>query len=105
MTAQNARLVTVPKEASPIRYPRHPAAPAMMAPARLTNYVFAHSKYSWAWGRAILLSTLLSEDADAAAAARRRIRGAPSRRRRPAMCRPLHDGRPLHEDRGPALTG
>jgi hypothetical protein len=37
----------------------------MLAPARLTNYVFAHSKYSVGLGQSNLLATLLSEDADA----------------------------------------
>jgi sigma-E factor negative regulatory protein RseA len=66
MTVQNARLMTVPKEAISYTVPAAPAAPAMMAPARLTNYVFAHSKYSVGLGQGNLLSTLLSGDADAA---------------------------------------
>jgi sigma-E factor negative regulatory protein RseA len=66
--AQNARLVATPE---PISYtvPAPAAAPAMMAPARLTNYVFAHSKYSVGLGQGNLLSTLLSEDADPAQSA------------------------------------
>jgi sigma-E factor negative regulatory protein RseA len=69
MTVQNARLVTVPKEALSYTVPTAPTAPAMMVPARLTSYVFAHSKYSVGLGQGNLLSTLLSEDADAAQSA------------------------------------
>jgi sigma-E factor negative regulatory protein RseA len=64
MTIQTARLVTVPKEALSYTVPATPTAPAMVAPARFTNYVFAHSKYSVGLGQGNLLSTLLSEDAD-----------------------------------------
>jgi sigma-E factor negative regulatory protein RseA len=56
----------VPKEPLSYTVPAAAVAPAMMAPARLTNYVFAHSKYSVGLGQGNLLSTLLSEDADAA---------------------------------------
>jgi sigma-E factor negative regulatory protein RseA len=66
MVAQNVGLVTEPKEPLSYTVPTPAAAPAMMAPARLTNYVFAHSKYSVGLGQGNLLSTLLSEDADAA---------------------------------------
>ncbi len=66
VTAQNVRLATVPKEPLSYTVPTPAAAPVMMAPARLTNYVFAHSKYSVGLGQGNLLSTLLSEDADAA---------------------------------------
>jgi sigma-E factor negative regulatory protein RseA len=66
MTVQNARLVTVPQEGFSYTVPTADAAPAMMAPARLTNYVFAHSKYSVGLGQGNFLSTLLSEDADGA---------------------------------------
>jgi negative regulator of sigma E activity len=66
VTAQNVRLATVPKEPISYTVPAPASAPAMMAPARLTNYVFAHSKYSVGLGQGNLLSTLLSEDADAA---------------------------------------
>jgi sigma-E factor negative regulatory protein RseA len=65
MVVQNVRLATVPKEPISYTVPAAAAAPAMMAPARLTNYVFAHSKYSVGLGQGNLLSTLLSEDADA----------------------------------------
>jgi sigma-E factor negative regulatory protein RseA len=68
MTVQNVRLATVPKEPLSYTVPAPAAAPSMMAPARLTNYVFAHSKYSVGLGQGNLLSTLLSEDADAAPA-------------------------------------
>jgi len=66
ITVQNARLVSVPKEALSYTVPAAPAAPAMVTPARLTSYVFAHSKYSVGLGQGNLLSTLLSDDADAA---------------------------------------
>lgn len=66
MTVQNARLVSMPKEALSYTVPSAPVAPAMMIPARLTSYVFAHSKYSVGLGQGNLLSTLLSDDADAA---------------------------------------
>jgi sigma-E factor negative regulatory protein RseA len=69
VTVQNARLITVPKEALSYTVPAAPAAPAMVAPARLTSYVFAHSKYAEGLGQGNLLSTLLSEDADGAPAA------------------------------------
>ena len=36
-----------------------------MAPARLTNYVFAHSKYSLGLGQRGVLADLLIEDEDA----------------------------------------
>jgi sigma-E factor negative regulatory protein RseA len=65
--AQNVRLVT--KEPISYTVPAPAAAPAMVAPARLTNYVFAHSKYSVGLGQGNLLSTLLSGDADAAQSA------------------------------------
>jgi len=68
VTAQNVRLAAVPKEPLSYTVPAPAAVPAMMAPARLTNYVFAHSKYSVGLGQGNLLSTLLSEDADAAPA-------------------------------------
>ena len=77
-------------------------------PARLTNYVFAHSKYSVGLGQGNLLSTLLSEDADAVQSAAARGGAMPRRSRGPAAPR----GRPRHADRsmrrvrlGPALTG
>ena len=69
VTVQNARLVTVPKEGFSYTVPTAAVAPVMMAPARLTNYVFAHSKYSVGLGQGNFLSTLLSEDAEGAAAA------------------------------------
>jgi sigma-E factor negative regulatory protein RseA len=39
-------------------------APAAMSPARLTNYVFAHSKYSLGLGQRGVLADLLIEDDD-----------------------------------------
>jgi hypothetical protein len=69
MVAQNVRLATVPKEPLSYTVPTPAVAPAMLAPARLTNYVFAHSKYSVGLGQGNLLSTLLSEDADDAQSA------------------------------------
>jgi sigma-E factor negative regulatory protein RseA len=39
-------------------------APAMLPPARLTNYIFAHSKYSSGLGRRGVLADLLIEDDD-----------------------------------------
>jgi len=62
--AQNVRLATVAKEPLSYTVPTPAAAPAMLAPARLTNYVFAHSKYSVGLGQSNLLATLLSGDAD-----------------------------------------
>jgi sigma-E factor negative regulatory protein RseA len=69
MMAQNVHLLVAPKEPLSYTVPTPAAAPTMMAPARLTNYVFAHSKYSVGLGQGNLLSTLLSEDADAAQSA------------------------------------
>jgi sigma-E factor negative regulatory protein RseA len=69
IVAQNVRLATAPKEPLSYTVPAAAAAPVMLAPARLTNYVFAHSKYSVGLGQGNLLSTLLSEDADAAQSA------------------------------------
>jgi sigma-E factor negative regulatory protein RseA len=44
-------------------------APSAIAPARLTNYVFAHSKYSSGLGqRSVLADLLIEEDAPGAAA-------------------------------------
>ena len=64
---QNARLITGPnKEALSYTVPAATAAPAMVAGARLTSYVFAHSKYSVGLGQNNLLSTLLTEDQDSA---------------------------------------
>ena len=90
MTVQNARLITVPKEALSYTVPTAPAAPAVVAPARLTSYVFAHSKYAEGLGQGSLLSTLLSEDEDAAqnAAAAQGVNGnAPPSSTAPAVSR------------------
>lgn len=63
MVAQNARVLP-PREA--ISYTVPAAAPAetmaAMPAARLTSYVFAHSKYSFGLGQGNLLSALLSDD-------------------------------------------
>ena len=69
MMAQNVHQLSASKEPISYTVPTLATAPAMMAPARLTNYVFAHSKYSVGLGQGNLLSTLLSEDADAAQSA------------------------------------
>jgi sigma-E factor negative regulatory protein RseA len=57
--AQNA-----PAPREPISYtvPSSSGEPRAMAPARLTNYVFAHSKYSSGLGERGLLADLLIED-------------------------------------------
>jgi hypothetical protein len=65
---------TTPREALSYTVPATvPDAPAALPAARLTNYVFAHSKYSSVLGQNDVLNDLLSEadseDAGAAAAA------------------------------------
>jgi sigma-E factor negative regulatory protein RseA len=50
-----------------------PAAPAQMAPGRLTNYVFAHSKYSSGLGQRGVLADLLIEDDQPSAAPMQRV--------------------------------
>jgi sigma-E factor negative regulatory protein RseA len=65
---------TTPREALSYTVPATvPDAPAALPAARLTNYVFAHSKYSSVLGQNDVLNDLLSEaepeDATAAAAA------------------------------------
>jgi len=72
MTAQNAG-AGKPKEALSYTVPATVAeAPAALPAARLTNYVFAHSKYSSVLGQSNVLSELLTDadedDANAAAA-------------------------------------
>jgi sigma-E factor negative regulatory protein RseA len=67
-----------PKEALSYTVPATLAeAPAALPAARLTNYVFAHSKYSSVLGQSNVLSGLLEEteqqDADAAAANSRAV--------------------------------
>jgi sigma-E factor negative regulatory protein RseA len=69
IVAQNVRLPAVAKEPLSYTVPAPVAAPAMMASARLTNYVFAHSKYSVGLGQGSLLSTLLSGDSEGAQSA------------------------------------
>jgi sigma-E factor negative regulatory protein RseA len=54
-----------------------PAAPAAMAPARLTNYVFAHSKYSSGLGQRGVLADLLIDDEEATPPAHPEARVAP----------------------------
>jgi sigma-E factor negative regulatory protein RseA len=71
--ARNGAIVT-PREALSYTVPASvPDAPAALPAARLTNYVFAHSKYSSVLGQNDVLNDLLSgsdaEDAAAAAAA------------------------------------
>lgn len=63
IVAQTARMVQ-PKEAISYTVPvAARAEPSAIVPAaRLTSYVFAHSKYSVGLGQGNLLSTLLSED-------------------------------------------
>jgi len=52
-----------PREALSYTVPAASAeAPVSVAPARLTNYVFAHSKYSSGLGRRGVLADLLIED-------------------------------------------
>ncbi len=63
VTAQNLKM-NQPKEAISYTVPTaQPDAPAMLPAARLTNYVFAHSKYSSLLGQRNVLSALLT-DAD-----------------------------------------
>jgi sigma-E factor negative regulatory protein RseA len=76
MTALNGA-VAKPKELLSYTVPATVAEPPAFLPAaRLTNYVFAHSKYSSALGQSNVLSGLLTDadepDADAAAAANSR---------------------------------
>jgi sigma-E factor negative regulatory protein RseA len=75
VTAQNiaamqSAAMTKPKEALSYTVPAAmPDAPAALPAARLTNYVFAHSKYSSVMGQNDVLNDLLSgADAEAAAA-------------------------------------
>jgi hypothetical protein len=52
-----------PREALSYTVPAaSPDAPAAISPARLTNYVFAHSKYSSVLGQRGVLADLLIED-------------------------------------------
>jgi sigma-E factor negative regulatory protein RseA len=51
-----------PREALSYTVPASSDAPAAIAPARLTNYVFAHSKYSSGLWQQGLLADLLIED-------------------------------------------
>jgi sigma-E factor negative regulatory protein RseA len=67
--AQNVHQPGVSQEPISYTVPAPATAPAMVAPARLTSYVFAHSKYSVGLGQGNLLSTLLTEDEDAAPSA------------------------------------
>jgi hypothetical protein len=87
MTAQNVGAAQTvgaakPREALSYTVPAAvPDAPAALPAARLTNYVFAHSKYSSVLGQSNVLSNLLSsaEEQDAAAkAASRDARVAPA---------------------------
>jgi sigma-E factor negative regulatory protein RseA len=51
-----------PREALSYTVPASSDTPAAIAPARLTNYVFAHSKYSSGLGQRGVLADLLIED-------------------------------------------
>jgi sigma-E factor negative regulatory protein RseA len=62
VTAQNVRAAPS-REAISYTVPAVPEAPAVLPAARLTNYVFAHSKYSSVLGQSNVLSALLA-DAD-----------------------------------------
>jgi sigma-E factor negative regulatory protein RseA len=67
VAAQNASLQGGggPREALSYTVPASPVdAPLAVAPARLTNYVFAHSKYSLGLGQRSVLADLLIEDDD-----------------------------------------
>jgi sigma-E factor negative regulatory protein RseA len=67
VAAQNASLQGGggPREALSYTVPASPAdAPLAVAPGRLTNYVFAHSKYSLGLGQRSVLADLLIEDDD-----------------------------------------
>ena len=75
-TIRNAALtqaMPAAKRTEALSYTTPPSAgetPAVMPAARLTNYVFAHSKYSAVMGQNDVLNDLLSDaDADGAAAA------------------------------------
>jgi sigma-E factor negative regulatory protein RseA len=60
--AQSGVAVQAPREAISYTVPAtSPAAPAAMPPARLTNYVFAHSKYSSGLAQRGVLADLLIE--------------------------------------------
>ena len=79
LTAQNAvgarnDMIAQPREALSYTVPETPgaAASAALPTARLTNYVFAHSKYSSVMGQNDVLNDLLSSaDAEDAGATRR----------------------------------
>jgi sigma-E factor negative regulatory protein RseA len=65
VTAQNASVQGGGGAREPLSYTvpgRSAEAPAAMAPARLTNYVFAHSKYSSGLSQRSMLADLLIED-------------------------------------------
>jgi hypothetical protein len=86
VTAQNVAAtqnvgIAKPREALSYTVPAAvPDAPAAMPAARLTNYVFAHSKYSSVLGQSNVLSGLLSsadeQDSGANDAALQRSKGA-----------------------------
>jgi sigma-E factor negative regulatory protein RseA len=72
VTAQNASVQGGggAREALSYTVPARSAdAPAAMAPARLTNYVFAHSKYSSGLSQRSMLADMLIEDDEAQPAA------------------------------------
>jgi sigma-E factor negative regulatory protein RseA len=66
LAAQNQRPAPPAEPAGAYVVP--PSAPAVL-PARLTSYVFAHSKYSSFLGQSHLISDLLAEDNEEAAPA------------------------------------
>lgn len=62
LLAQTSAVPQTPREAISYTVPAAPlAAPAAMAPARLTNYVLAHSRYSSVLGQRGVLTDMLIE--------------------------------------------
>jgi sigma-E factor negative regulatory protein RseA len=62
LLAQTSAALQAPREAISYTVPAAPpGAPAAMAPARLTNYVLAHSRYSSVLGQRGVLTDLLIE--------------------------------------------
>ncbi len=77
VTAQNAAQNLAPREALSYTVPASSGEARAIAPARLTNYVFAHSKYSSGLGQRSLLADMLIEEDEAQ-------RSAPERTAAPA---------------------
>jgi sigma-E factor negative regulatory protein RseA len=65
VTAQNAAQNPAPREALSYTVPASSGEARAIAPARLTNYVFAHSKYSTGLGQRGLLADMLIEEDEA----------------------------------------